>query len=65
MVADFFLFVLRRDDGKVILIDTGVRDVDEIQPLVVAGVGRAGPLSHGHGDAERAPAPEARRHRPG
>ncbi|MFC2015887.1 N-acyl homoserine lactonase family protein [Chloroflexota bacterium] len=42
MVADFFLFVLRRDDGKVILIDTGVRDVDEIQPLVVAGVGDRG-----------------------
>jgi N-acyl homoserine lactone hydrolase len=42
MVADFFLFVLRRDDGKVALIDTGVRDVDEIQPLVVAGVGHQG-----------------------
>jgi glyoxylase-like metal-dependent hydrolase (beta-lactamase superfamily II) len=41
-VADFFLFVLRRDDGKVVLIDTGVRDVDEIQPLVVAGVGERG-----------------------
>jgi len=42
MVADFFLFILRRDDGKVMLIDTGVRDVDEIQPLVVAGVGQKG-----------------------
>lgn len=42
MVADFFLFILRGDDGKVILIDTGVRDVDEIQPLVVAGVGHKG-----------------------
>jgi len=42
LVADFFLFVLRRDDGQVILVDTGVRDVDEIQPLVVAGVGERG-----------------------
>ena len=42
MVADFFLFVLRRDDGKVVLIDTGMRNVDEIQPLVVAGVGHEG-----------------------
>ena len=42
MVADFFLFILRRDDGKIMLIDTGVRDVDEIQPLVVAGVGHKG-----------------------
>ena len=41
-VADFYLFILRRDDGKVILVDTGVRDVDEIQPLVVAGVGQRG-----------------------
>jgi len=42
MVADFLLFVLRRDDGKIILIDTGVRDVDEIQSFVVAGVGHKG-----------------------
>lgn len=42
MVADFFLFILRRDDGAVMLIDTGVRDVNEIQPLVVAGVGYEG-----------------------
>jgi glyoxylase-like metal-dependent hydrolase (beta-lactamase superfamily II) len=42
MVADFLLFVLRRDDGKVVLVDTGVRDVDEIQPLVVAGAGHKG-----------------------
>jgi len=42
MVADFFLFVLRRDDGQIILIDTGVRDVNEIQPLVIAGVGERG-----------------------
>jgi len=42
MLADFYLFVLRRDDGKVILIDTGLRDVDEIQPLVLAGVGHRG-----------------------
>jgi glyoxylase-like metal-dependent hydrolase (beta-lactamase superfamily II) len=40
--VDFFFFVLRRDDGKVVLIDTGVRDVDEIQPLVLAGVGPRG-----------------------
>ena len=42
MIADFFLFVLRRDDGQVILVDTGVRDVDEIQPLVIAGAGERG-----------------------
>jgi glyoxylase-like metal-dependent hydrolase (beta-lactamase superfamily II) len=42
LVADFYLFVLRRDDGKVMLIDTGVRDVAEIQPLVLAGVGHQG-----------------------
>ncbi len=65
MTADFFLFVLRRDDGKVILVDTGVRDVDEIQPLVVAGVGRPGTLPHGHGDAEYSLAPATRGHRPG
>ena len=42
LVADFFFFILRRDDGAVMLIDTGVRDVDEIQPIVVAGVGHQG-----------------------
>ena len=42
MTADFYLFILRRDDGQVILVDTGVRDVNEIQPLVVAGVGHKG-----------------------
>jgi len=42
MVADFFFFILRRDDGQVILVDPGVRDVDEIQPLVVAGAGERG-----------------------
>jgi glyoxylase-like metal-dependent hydrolase (beta-lactamase superfamily II) len=42
LTADFFLFVLRRDDGQVILVDTGVRDVAEIQPLVVAGAGERG-----------------------
>jgi glyoxylase-like metal-dependent hydrolase (beta-lactamase superfamily II) len=42
LIADFLLFVLRRDDGKVLLVDTGVRDVDEIQPLVVAGAGQKG-----------------------
>jgi len=41
-VADFFLFILRRDDGEIMLIDTGIRDVEEIQPLVVAGVGDRG-----------------------
>lgn len=38
--ADFFFFILRREDGQVILIDCGVRDVDEIQPVVVAGGGQ-------------------------
>lgn len=42
LTADFFFFILRRDDGAVMLVDTGVRDVDEIQPLVVAGVGERG-----------------------
>jgi glyoxylase-like metal-dependent hydrolase (beta-lactamase superfamily II) len=40
--VDFYFFVLRRDDGQIVLIDTGIRDVDEIQPLVMAGVGRKG-----------------------
>lgn len=40
--VDFYFFVLRRDDGQIILIDTGIRDVDEIQPLVVGGVGERG-----------------------
>ena len=39
MVADFFFFILRRDDGQITLIDPGVRDVDEIQPLVVFDIG--------------------------
>lgn len=39
--ADFYFFVLRRDDGQILLVDCGVRDVDEIQPLVVAGAGSA------------------------
>ncbi len=43
MDLDFYFFILRRDDdGKVFLIDTGLRDVDEIQPLVVAGAGHKG-----------------------
>lgn len=42
MVADFLLFILRRDDGKVMLVDTGLRDVDEIQPKIVAGAGYEG-----------------------
>jgi N-acyl homoserine lactone hydrolase len=42
MWADFFIFLLRGNDGSVVLIDTGVRDVDEIQPFVVAGVGEQG-----------------------
>ena len=42
MLADFFFFILRRDDGKVMLVDTGVRDLDEIQPVIVAGGGYEG-----------------------
>lgn len=43
MVADFLFFILRReDDGAIMLVDTGVRDVNEIQPVVVAGVGQRG-----------------------
>jgi glyoxylase-like metal-dependent hydrolase (beta-lactamase superfamily II) len=42
LVADFFFFVLRRDDGQIVLVDPGVRDVAEIQPLVLAGVGERG-----------------------
>ncbi|NOZ72995.1 MAG: MBL fold metallo-hydrolase, partial [Chloroflexi bacterium] len=42
MEVDFYFFILRGDDGTIILIDTGIRDVDEIQPLVVAGVGERG-----------------------
>jgi len=42
MAADFFVFLLRGDDGSIGLVDTGVRDVNEIQPFVVAGVGERG-----------------------
>jgi glyoxylase-like metal-dependent hydrolase (beta-lactamase superfamily II) len=42
MIADFFLFLLRGDDGSIGLVDTGVRDVNEIQPVTVAGVGERG-----------------------
>jgi N-acyl homoserine lactone hydrolase len=42
MAADFFIFLLRGDDGSIGLVDNGVRDVDEIQPFVVAGVGQRG-----------------------
>jgi glyoxylase-like metal-dependent hydrolase (beta-lactamase superfamily II) len=42
LVADFYFFILRRDDGRVLLVDPGVRNVDEIQPLVMAGVGERG-----------------------
>ena len=43
MDLDFYFFILRRDDdGKVFLIDTGVRDLDEIQPTIVAGGGHKG-----------------------
>ncbi len=38
----FYFFILRRDDGRVVLVDTGVRDVDEINPLVISGVGEKG-----------------------
>ena len=42
LTADFLFFILRRDDGEVVLVDPGLRDVDEIQPMVVAGVGERG-----------------------
>ncbi len=42
LVADFFFFILRRDDGQVYLVDPGVRDVDEINLLTVGGVGERG-----------------------
>jgi N-acyl homoserine lactone hydrolase len=38
----FYFFILRRDDGRIALVDTGVRDVDEINPFIVAGVGERG-----------------------
>lgn len=38
----FYFYVLRGDDGRLCLIDTGVRDVAEINPGVVAGVGERG-----------------------
>ncbi len=40
--VDFYFFVLRRDDGQVCLVDTGLRDVDEVNPAVTAGVGHRG-----------------------
>jgi N-acyl homoserine lactone hydrolase len=42
MTADFFFFILRRDDGAVMLVDTGLRDVDEINRFVVASAGEKG-----------------------
>jgi glyoxylase-like metal-dependent hydrolase (beta-lactamase superfamily II) len=42
MEADFFVFLLRGDDGSIGLVDTGVRDVHEINPFVVNGVGQRG-----------------------
>jgi N-acyl homoserine lactone hydrolase len=42
MQADFFVFLLRGDDGSIGLVDTGVRDLDEIQPYNLAGVGHRG-----------------------
>jgi N-acyl homoserine lactone hydrolase len=38
----FYFFILRRDDGRIALVDTGIRDVDEINPLVIGGVGQRG-----------------------
>lgn len=40
--AFFYFFILRRDDGRVTLVDTGIRDVAEINPLVTSGVGERG-----------------------
>jgi len=34
MRADFYFWILRRDDGKVALVDCGVRDVDEFNTIV-------------------------------
>ena len=38
----FYFFILRSQDGRLCLVDTGVRDVDEINPGVIAGVGERG-----------------------
>jgi N-acyl homoserine lactone hydrolase len=38
----FYFFILRGQDGRICLVDTGVRDVDEINPGVIAGVGERG-----------------------
>jgi N-acyl homoserine lactone hydrolase len=38
----FYFFILRGSDGRICLVDTGVRDVDEINPGVIAGVGERG-----------------------
>lgn len=40
--VDFYFFVLRRDDGQVCLVDTGLRDVEEINPHVTADLGHRG-----------------------
>ncbi len=34
MRADFYFWLLRRDDGKVALVDCGIRDVDEFNTIV-------------------------------
>lgn len=36
MCADFYFWLLRRDDGKVALVDCGIRDVDEFNTVVSA-----------------------------
>jgi N-acyl homoserine lactone hydrolase len=38
----FYFFILRGLDGRICLVDTGVRDVDEINPGVIEGVGERG-----------------------
>lgn len=38
----FYFFILRGSDGRLVLVDTGVRDVDEINPGTIAGVGERG-----------------------
>jgi glyoxylase-like metal-dependent hydrolase (beta-lactamase superfamily II) len=38
----FYFFILQGDDGSLVLVDTGVRDVDEVNPGVIAGVGERG-----------------------
>jgi N-acyl homoserine lactone hydrolase len=38
----FYFFILQGSDGRLVMVDTGVRNVDEVNPGTIAGVGERG-----------------------